>query len=134
MLLTALLLFKSAAAGVAVIQLCLGDGAAEVFRRKFGKRTQWGLAWMGDKSIAGTVAFAVAAFLGSCGSVACFYYRGVIQISLNDPYTLFSLAAISVACAVLELVPKEVIADDILTIAILAIILGFGLFGSEALY
>lgn len=134
LLVTALLLFKGTAAVVAIIQLCFGDGAAEVFGRKFGKRTQWGLSWTGDKSIAGTLAFAVSAFLGSCGGVAWFHYQGVTQISLNDPYTLFSLATISVACAALELVPKQVIGDDNLTIAILSIVLSLGLFGSKALY
>lgn len=134
LLVITLLLFKSAVGAVAIMQLCFGDGAAEVFGRRFGTRTQWGLSWTGDKSIAGSVAFVVAAFWGSFAGIEWLHYNNLTALSVFDPLTMLQLAAISVGCAALELVPKDVVGDDNVTIAATSIFLSFVLFGSQALH
>lgn len=132
LLVTTILLFKTSVAGVAIMQLCFGDGTAEVFGRLFGAQTQWGLSWTGNKSIAGTSAFTISAFVGSCLAVSWSYYWDMGHLLISSPATVGALVAISLLCAVLELVPKNIVYDDNLTISVAAAILCFFFFGSSA--
>lgn len=134
LLVLTLLFFKSAAAAIAIMQLCFGDGAAEVIGRRFGAKSRWGLSWTGDKSIAGSIAFFIAAFCGSCWAVEWFHYHNLTQLSVYDPLTSCTIMLISAACAALELGPREVLGDDNLTIAAAATALSVVLFGTKALY
>ncbi|CAM9403627.1 unnamed protein product, partial [Ectocarpus fasciculatus] len=56
----------SPAAVITIAQLAIGDGCADIFGRIFGKRKWWPLLTSGvGKSMEGSVAFVVSAFVGS---------------------------------------------------------------------
>ena len=130
---SSLLLFKSPMALILVMQLCFGDGAAEIFGRKFGKECKWGFSWTGDKSIAGTFGFFISAFSGTCLGFAWWkYFNLETRLELNVS-TLFALAFISAFSALSELAPSEVSGDDNLTIPVAAIAATWLSFGMVAL-
>lgn len=121
--------FKTPAAVVAIMQMCFGDGAAEVFGRRYGSSSQWGLPWTGNKSVAGSVAFAMSAFAASCGGLWWLAYMNVSSFWDGSVGTLAAVAGISVLCAAVELAPKEVIGDDnvaVIAAALAACLLFFG--------
>lgn len=118
-----LILFRNVTAAVATMQLCLGDGLAEVVGRRYGGSSKWPFPWVADKSVAGSSAFAITAFAGSCGAVFWFHYFQLCDLSLADSSTVASLAFISLACSAVELAPTSIVGDDNVAIAVLAVIL-----------
>mmetsp|Transcript_3211 Transcript_3211/g.7516 ORF Transcript_3211/g.7516 Transcript_3211/m.7516 type:complete len:367 (+) Transcript_3211:26-1126(+) len=100
---------------VAMSTMAAGDGMADLIGRKFGRNNKW---WFSeDKSIVGTVAFAVASALTSFGVVELFMATGYMQSALL-PLELFTrVSIISVVCALIELLP---VGDDNYTVPISA--------------
>lgn len=128
-----LLLFKSVAAAIAVMQLCVGDGMAELAGRRFGKSCPWNWGWTGDKSVAGSAAFAVSAFVASCLAVFWFNHFNVCGLQLGTVSTISSLLMISIACAAIELAPLSIVGDDNVAISVTAVVLSYAFFGATAL-
>jgi len=94
---------SSVPAVVAVSQMAVGDGLADIVGRRFGERNKW--PFCPDKSVAGSAAFVLGATVSSCLLVAWFALTGCLSLPL-DPLT-FALRAflISLACAAVELLP-----------------------------
>lgn len=118
-----LCLFKNVVGGIAMMQLCFGDGMAEVLGRRFGQGFSWPFSWASHKSIAGSFAFVLFGFVSSCSIVQWYSWFGLCGLELDTPSTIFSLAVISVVCAAVELAPVSVIGDDNVAIAIVAVLL-----------
>eukprot|EP00871_Galdieria_phlegrea_P003540 jgi/Galph1/4187/GphlegSOOS_G2828.1 len=85
---------------VSLMQLCLGDGAAEVIGRRWGQNLRW--PFCPEKSVLGTCAFYVAGLVASYASLAYFRYWGVSFI--GQSYSLFSLSLVTLSCSIVELV------------------------------
>lgn len=126
--------FKHVVAAVAVMQLCVGDGMAEVVGRKLGYLRPWPVSWAKHKSVVGSTAFAVCSFVASVVAVGYFQNQGLIQnngsvvMDVHDMYTIARLALISVGCAAVELAPTRLVGDDNVAIAVLAVFLTVVLF------
>jgi len=92
---------------VAMSNMAAGDGMADLVGRKFGRNNKW---WFSeDKSVAGTVAFAIASALTSYAIVQLFVATGYVQSTML-PMELFTrVSVISVICSLIELLP---IGDD----------------------
>lgn len=134
LLVLTLLLFKTAAASIALAQLCLGDAMAEIVGKRWGASSQWLLPWHSDrKSVAGSTAFVVAAWGGSALGVQWMHYWMYTSLSVQDAHVLAGLGVISIACAAAELAPRALVGDDNVTIAALAVTLSFALFGNRVL-
>lgn len=137
-------LFQSPAAGVAIAQLCIGDGVAEVFGRAFGRGTEWSrlfaLASPGKsrdeskpapgKSAVGTASFALGAFIATLGAFAWLRAQGLAAPDIHEPSVVAGAAVVSVICAGVELVPREKIGDDNVSIAIVAVVASIVVWGS----
>jgi len=74
--LATLLSWRSIDGVAAVMALCLGDGLAEPFGRRFGQGPGGRLPWSRSKSWAGSGAFLVFALAGSAAFAALFYNWG----------------------------------------------------------
>lgn len=85
---------------VALMQLCLGDGFAEVVGRRWGKSLVW--PFCKDKSVVGTLAFSVAGWVASYGALIYFKNMGIF-FQGNELSTL-SLVLVTFACSAVELV------------------------------
>jgi dolichol kinase len=130
---------------VAISEMALGDGLADIVGRRFGARTgKWPALFTGgvqsSKSYAGSAAFAVGGFLGSLGLAAWFSRFGCLDLAgfatapfargagvaswLNPAPQAGSLAAklalLSLMVAAVELLP---IGDDNLTVPAAACVL-----------
>lgn len=114
------LLWQDQAAYVTVAQLCLGDAAAEFFGRALGGGNKWPFAK--DKSVAGSLGFVLA---GTVGSLAMLYVQSPEFLTTNAdlPLLVLKILGISIACAAAELVPKKVVVDDNISVAITAALL-----------
>ena len=154
MLLAATLLgFRSVVAAVAVCQMAVGDGVADIVarryaaaaatyrrrrprprpltacspltrRRRFGK-VKW--PFSDTKSYAGTGAFVVGAWAASLGVVSVYHTFG--YTALTAQAAVVPLLAVSVASALVELLPKgqgvmAVLTDDNLTVPACAALVG----------
>ena len=154
MLLAATLLgFRSVVAAVAVCQMAVGDGVADIVgrryaaaaatyrrrrprprplsacspltrRRRFGK-VKW--PFSDTKSYAGTGAFVVGAWAASLGVVSVYHTFG--YTALTAQAAVVPLFAVSVASALVELLPKgqgvmAVLTDDNLTVPACAALVG----------
>lgn len=97
---------------VAIAQMAVGDGLADIFGRKFGK-----VKWFFDrnKSYAGTLAFISGAFLASCVLLQWLVFTGCLSFDVTGH--LLQLFLISVLCALVELVPGL---DDNITVPLAA--------------
>ena len=113
-----LLFWRSSPVGiVALATMAAGDGMADLIGRRYGKTNKWpGL----DKSVAGTAAFFVASTVASTALLLWMQYWGCLSLPYNDVDVLLRVAVISLATAILELVP---IADDNYTVPVSAAIL-----------
>ena len=121
---------------VAVSQMALGDGFADIIGRRFGKAGKWPACFgmrVHSKSFAGSAAFFVSGFLGSLGLVAWFNHFGCLSLPGFSsqagnllhwaPYSgslTAKLFLISLVVSAVELVP---IGDDNLTVPAASIIL-----------
>ena len=105
--------FKSSPIGiVAITQMAIGDGVADIFGRKFGT-VKW--PFSKSKSYIGTLAFIIFAFTVTVGMLSLFTFTGSIDINVMDklPQILF----ISILCALIELIP---VGDDNINVPIIA--------------
>ena len=95
----------------AVCQMAAGDGMADLVGRRWGT-VKW--PWSETKSVAGSAAFFVAAFVATLGEIAWFHAFGSLAISPEE--CVGRVAIISAACALVELVPLQrffgIIGDD----------------------
>jgi dolichol kinase len=91
---------------------------ADIFGRRFGKNNKW--PFSRHKSVAGSIAFAVASTLASTGLAAWMSYTGCLSLPMPMSELVPRIAAISVACAGVELLP---IGDDNWTVPLSATIL-----------
>ncbi|KAJ8610119.1 hypothetical protein CTAYLR_007105 [Chrysophaeum taylorii] len=108
----------SSAAVVAIAQMAIGDGVADIVGRRFGKRHKWPFA--PSKSYAGSIAFAFAATLASFALLRWFQIAGCLALPFETTDLLARLFLISVLCAFTELVPA---ADDNISVPLVAAIL-----------
>ncbi len=105
--------FKSSPIGiVAITQMAIGDGVADIFGRKFGK-VKW--PFSKSKSYIGTLAFITFAFTVSVGMLSLFTFTGSLDIDVMNK--LPQILLISVLCALIELIP---VGDDNITVPIVA--------------
>lgn len=125
--------FKNVISAIAIMQLCFGDGFAELAGRRFGAKCKWPWQWTGNKSVAGSLAFTVTAFVASVAAVAWFQHCKVSQLVPEDMYTLSALAFISIACAVVEIAPASVVGDDNIAISATAVFLSTLLFTGKGI-
>eukprot|EP00980_Cylindrotheca_fusiformis_P016681 scaffold5024_cov136-Cylindrotheca_fusiformis.AAC.10 len=114
-----LLFWRSSVIGVVAIStMAAGDGMADLVGRKWGRTNKW---WFSkDKSVAGSAAFTIASTVTSYGLVQLFMATGCYDSLLPPLALLLRIAGISVACAVIELLP---IGDDNYTVPLSAAIL-----------
>ena len=105
--------FKSSPIGiVAITQMAIGDGVADIFGRKFGT-IKW--PFSKSKSYIGTLAFITFAFTGTVGMLSLFTFTGSININVMDK--LSQILFISILCALIELIP---VGDDNISVPIVA--------------
>ena len=102
---------------VAIAQMAVGDGLADIFGRKFGQ-----IKWFFDKnkSYAGTLAFITGAFLASCALLQWLVFTGCLSFDVVGH--LGQLLLISILCALVELVPGL---DDNITVPVAATVLSY---------
>jgi len=119
--------WRSIVSIVAINQMAIGDGMADLVGRRFGKN-RWPKAIepTGKKSIEGSVAFVAFAFLACLLTVHLFYLAGAVAITAAQAAP--ALLIVSVVAALVELLP---LGDDNFTVplssAIAATILLAGL-------
>jgi len=98
---------------VAMTTMAAGDGMADIVGRRYGKN---GYKWPfsdGQKSLVGTVAFAVSAFALTLGMVSWLIATGALSSSLTFDIMLERILAISCICALVEVLP---VGDDNYTV------------------
>jgi len=109
--------WRSDVAIVAILQMAVGDGFADIFGRKWGK-VKW--PWSSSKSVVGTVAFVLGAFAACLGIVSWFGMFGCSLGTLTN-LPVVDLATrlffISLVSGATELVP---LFDDNLTVPAVA--------------
>jgi dolichol kinase len=111
LLISTLLWFRENPAGVvAVSQMAAGDGMADIVGRRWGSQ-KWSFA--PKKSIAGTAAFVVAAFAVTTGLMALYHATGFLATDVTYKWPV--VLGISVACAVVELLP---LGEDNITVPV----------------
>jgi phytol kinase len=119
--------WRNAVSVIAINQMAIGDGMADIIGRRFGK-TKWPTAIepSGKKSVEGTAAFAGFAFVACMLMVAVYNLAGLTAL----PLALIAprIALISLGAAIVELLP---LGDDNLTVpsaaAIMSVLLLRGL-------
>lgn len=127
LVLSTLLWRKSPAGVVAVAQMAVGDGLADIVGRRFGKRTgKW--PFSKDKSYVGSLAFLLG---GAAATLALFNWFALFPAVCFDvtktPHLLPKVLALSAACAAIELFPPSVL-DDNLSVPLLGASLAAALF------
>lgn len=95
--------FRSPAAVVALCQMAVGDGLADIAGRRFGD-AKW--FCNGGKSYAGSLAFFAGATAASLGLLA---WLGLATVDVD---LAARVAAVSAACALVEVVPAPAIGID----------------------
>jgi phytol kinase len=105
---------------VALSTMAAGDGMADLVGRKWGRQSKW--FFSEDKSVVGSVAFAVASSISSIGLVTWLITTGCLQSTLLWTDLAFRITGISLTCAVVELLP---IGDDNYTVPLSAAILAY---------
>eukprot|EP00566_Odontella_aurita_P010097 CAMPEP_0113541390 /NCGR_PEP_ID=MMETSP0015_2-20120614/9005_1 /TAXON_ID=2838 /ORGANISM="Odontella" /LENGTH=418 /DNA_ID=CAMNT_0000441291 /DNA_START=17 /DNA_END=1273 /DNA_ORIENTATION=+ /assembly_acc=CAM_ASM_000160 len=103
---------------VAVSTMAAGDGVADLIGRRFGKNNKW--FFNQSKSVAGTTAFAVAAFLTSTALAWWLGHAGALTLPMAFEDVTVRIAAISIVCAFVELIP---FGDDNWTVPLSAAVL-----------
>jgi phytol kinase len=102
--------FRSTPAVVAMSQMAVGDGLADIVGRRFGK-TKW--CWNKNKSLVGSFAFTIGASLSTMGLLRWLGLVGVISTNL-----VATIALISTVCALVESLPSCGVIDDNLSVPI----------------
>ncbi|CAM9912835.1 unnamed protein product [Pylaiella littoralis] len=112
--------WRTSAVGiVAMLQMAVGDGMADLVGRKFGKH-KWQKG--GDKSIEGSAAFASGSFLASMVMIQWFHWFGMLPMKPAEAAA--GAAVVSAACAAVELLPVRLVGDDNFSVPITALIVG----------
>lgn len=102
--------WRSSVVGViALAQMAVGDGLADIVGRRLGGTGKWPFA--PSKSIAGTTAFVLGAFGASVGLIGWLHLFGCLATSPQD--AAGRALAISLSCAAVELLPSSVVDDNI---------------------
>jgi phytol kinase len=99
-----MLFWRSSMTGIiAVNTMAIGDGMADLVGRKWGQNNKW--FFSKDKSIVGSAAFAASSSLCSIGLVSWLISAGCLQSTLGFTDLSLRIIGISVACALVELLP-----------------------------
>jgi phytol kinase len=99
-----MLFWRSSMTGIiAVSTMAVGDGLADLVGRKWGQNNKW--FFSKDKSIVGSAAFAASSSLCSIGLVSWLISTGCLQSTLEFTDLSLRIIGISVACALVELLP-----------------------------
>lgn len=109
---------------LAVCQMAVGDGVADIVGRRFGSTNHWSFA--PSKSIAGSLAFIAGGLVSSLAMIWWLGSFGFLSLRLED--AVLKVAIVSVACAAVELLPADVV-DDNISVPLSAAVLGSLLFG-----
>lgn len=102
---------------IAVCQMAVGDGLADIVGRRFGK-TKWG--FVKNKTVEGSLAFVLSAWIACLGMVAGCHTLGYTTFTARA--AAVPLLAISVICSAIELFSAPLqqvlgdLADDNLTV------------------
>ena len=102
----------------ALCTMAAGDGMADLVGRRFGNGNKWFFAE--SKSMAGSLAFWVSAFLCTTGIVAWLSFTGCLMLPFAMSELVLRIALITAACAMIELLP---LGDDNWTVPLSAAIL-----------
>ncbi|KAA8549440.1 hypothetical protein F0562_001087 [Nyssa sinensis] len=102
----------------AICNLCAGDGLADIVGRQLGSRK---IPYNKNKSIAGSLAMAIAGFVSSVGYMYYFSLFGYIQDSWE---MVFGFLVVSVAAALVESHPMSTEIDDNLTVPLTSMLVG----------
>lgn len=104
-LLSSVLLFwRSSFIGVVSVSvMAAGDGMADIVGRRLGKDNKW--SFSPDKSVAGTVAFAIASLATSYGLIRWLMFTGCMTMVGTGNILLMRLAAVCGLSALIELAP-----------------------------
>ena len=111
--------FRTPWAVVALAQMAVGDGLADLVGRRWGGRKWFCRA---DKSYVGSAAFVAGAAAASYGLL---YWLGLADA--GDADLAAKLVAISAACAAVEVAPWLEWADDNLTVPLAGAVLAYAL-------
>ena len=104
LLFSTLLWFReNPAAVVAVSQMAAGDGMADIVGRRWGGSLKWPIAG-GKKSVAGSVAFVLSAFVVTSGLLGLYHATGFLP-SVDIAERWPTVLLISLICAAVELLP-----------------------------
>ncbi|KAK9280133.1 hypothetical protein L1049_013820 [Liquidambar formosana] len=101
-----------------VCTMCAGDGVADIVGRRFGNQK---LPYNKSKSVAGSIAMAIAGFIACIGCMHYFSLFGFIQESWD---MVMGFLVVSLATALVESLPISSELDDNLTVPLTAILLG----------
>jgi dolichol kinase len=112
---------------IALCQMAVGDGVADIVGRRLGAGNRWPVA--PTKSVIGSAAFVTGAAAASLGILSWLQLWGCMGPLPADCAT--RILAISIACAAVELLPAS-LCDDNITVPLLAAALAIVLFGSGA--
>merc|ERR1712151_273025 len=100
--------WRSPVAAVAVTQMAVGDGIADIYGRPFGK-TKWPFAK--SKSVEGSMAFVLSAFAACLVMIYVFHAAGFTALTVAATWP--ALLLISILSAAVELLPGKLIDDNI---------------------
>jgi len=100
--------WRSPVAAVAVCQMAIGDGIADIFGRRFGK-TKW--PFSKSKSVEGSLAFVAGGFGSSLGMIHVLHATGFT--ALTAAAAAPAVLLISVLSAGVELLPASLLDDNI---------------------
>lgn len=104
---------------VAISNMAIGDGVADLIGRRFGSTNKW--SFNKSKSMAGSAAFVVGSFVGSYGLISWLTSMGAMDpLELGTMGLVGRLFAIAVICAGVELIP---VGDDNWTVPLSAALL-----------
>ncbi|KAJ6948654.1 phytol kinase 3 [Populus alba x Populus x berolinensis] len=106
----------------AICNLCAGDGIADIVGRRLGSQK---IPYNRNKSIAGSVAMALAGFLASLGFMFYFSAFGYVQKSWE---MILGFLIVSLASSFVESLPISTELDDNLTVTLTSLLLGNLLF------
>ncbi|KAL9404738.1 hypothetical protein Peur_001710 [Populus x canadensis] len=102
----------------AICNLCAGDGIADIVGRRLGSQK---IPYNRNKSIAGSVAMALAGFLASLGFMFYFSAFGYVQKSWE---MILGFLIVSLASSFVESLPISTELDDNLTVTLTSLLLG----------
>jgi len=109
---------------VAISQMAVGDGFADIVGRKFGSNFKW--PFSKDKSVPGTLAFISGSTLFTFFLTKYLHLTGTIANPFDgsDVSLFFRLFLVSIGCASIELIDSEFV-DDNYSVPLTGVALGF---------